>query len=351
MAKDSEKKPLKKEPDLNNFEMFIVSKYFENLQDFINLAKTNKYYQEVIETYDYNPIDINKSVMKVFDKMEVVDIHSKKELRLFYRRKRKPKLRLCMPVERDWYRKLLRNFTVVSNVGFIDSYHDLRHDTGKVVRFMDGDTDISNTIVREIDPPPGKRNVPLPKIVCHNCQTLYPSETLVRINDYAFYGSPLQYLGLPDTFQEFGRCSFMFSWLTVVRIPQSVREIPYGCFVHCQLEELIIPYVNKIDDFGIYSNAMLTRLEIGTSLREMSEVGIADNTRLMPLILPTTVRILPVNQDEEEEKVVSLEGRKGPDGLVRGKSMYRVTLDWLQPEEPIPDPLILEKDTIDIIIN
>ena len=345
MAKDSEKKPLKEEPDLNNFDMFIVSKYFENVQDFINLAKTNKYYQGIIDIYDYNPINVNKSVMKVFDKMEVIDIHSKKELRLFYRRKRKPKLRLCMPVERDWYRKLLRNFTVVSNVGFIDSYHDLRQDTGKVIRFMDGDTDISNTIVREIDPPPGKKNVPYPRIVSHQCLRLNTPETLTRINDYAFYGSFIQYLTLPNTFQEFGRCSFLCCWLTAVNVPPSVREIPYGCFAGCHLEELILPNVNKIDDFGIYNNESLTRLEIGPDLREMSEVAIANNTQLLPIIIPTTVRILPIKQDKDQYRVVTLSGiRDDPCGMMGG-FIYRVTLDWIQP------PFILEKRTKDVIIN
>ena len=131
----------------------------------------------------------------------------------------------------------------------------------------------------------------------------------------------------------------MLSWLTVVNIPPSVREIPYGCFVDCRLKELILPNVAKIDDFGIYNNENLTRLEIGTELREMSEVAIANNTQLMPLVIPTTVRTLPVKQDEDQYRVVTLAGiRDAPCGMMGG-FIYRVTLDWIQP------PLILEKRT------
>lgn len=344
MAKDSEKKPLK-EPYLKNHDMFIVSKYFDNVQDFINLVKTNKCYRDIIDKYDYNPIDLNENVLKVFSNIDAVDIHSKDDLQCLFERAEKPKLRLHMPVERGWYRDLIDGFNVMSNVGFIDKYNNLNHDTGKVVKFRYRNTDISNTIIREIDPPPGKRNVPLPKIKRHSCQTLTTPRTLVKINEYAFYGSPLQYLTLPDTFQEFGRCSFMLSWLTVINIPPSVREIPYGCFVHCRLKELILPNVAKIDDFGIYSNESLTRLEIGTDLREMSEVAIANNTQLMPLVIPPTVNILPIKQDEDQYKVVTLSGiRDTPDGMMGG-FIYRVTLDWIQP------PLILEKRTKDIIIN
>ena len=45
---------------IDRYCIFVVSKYFETINDYINIEKTNKEYRGIIEQFKYNPIPFKK---------------------------------------------------------------------------------------------------------------------------------------------------------------------------------------------------------------------------------------------------------------------------------------------------
>ena len=60
-------------------EIFIISKYFENDEDYINLVKTKKDYN-ILDLYRYNPIELTDKNIKLFKNIEYYHIYKKESL-------------------------------------------------------------------------------------------------------------------------------------------------------------------------------------------------------------------------------------------------------------------------------
>ena len=62
---------------LDNYCLFIASRYFDTLQDHINLVFVSKRLRFNMEKFHYNPISVNSRIMKFFPNMETQHIYSK----------------------------------------------------------------------------------------------------------------------------------------------------------------------------------------------------------------------------------------------------------------------------------
>ena len=60
-------------------EAMIISKYFNNAQDFINLSKTNKEYKDIPNNYYYNPIPLTQKCLKLFSNIETIHIYENED--------------------------------------------------------------------------------------------------------------------------------------------------------------------------------------------------------------------------------------------------------------------------------
>ena len=60
---------------LSQFDLMIISKYFDNIIDYINLSKTCKFYN-VIDKYNYNPLPINIDQLLIFENLDTIIIEN-----------------------------------------------------------------------------------------------------------------------------------------------------------------------------------------------------------------------------------------------------------------------------------
>ena len=60
---------------LDNYCLFIASRYFESLDDHINLVKTCKRMERNMEKFHYNPTSLNKIIMEWFPNVETLHIY------------------------------------------------------------------------------------------------------------------------------------------------------------------------------------------------------------------------------------------------------------------------------------
>ena len=60
---------------INEYIVFLASKYLETIDDHINLIMTSKKFSKNMEKYFYNPISLTQQTMKFFPRMEVLNIY------------------------------------------------------------------------------------------------------------------------------------------------------------------------------------------------------------------------------------------------------------------------------------
>ena len=60
---------------LNVESIFYVSKYFESVDDHVNLILSSRKFQNNMSNFKYNPVSINEKTRKFFDKMETLYIY------------------------------------------------------------------------------------------------------------------------------------------------------------------------------------------------------------------------------------------------------------------------------------
>ena len=76
---------------LSAFDLVIVGKYFDSIQDFKNVSKTCKEYGGLIDLYHFNPIPLNHSEFKLFPHLETFNIYSENDKLLLREYKRMTK--------------------------------------------------------------------------------------------------------------------------------------------------------------------------------------------------------------------------------------------------------------------
>lgn len=65
---------------IDDSHMMIVGKYFENVEDFMNVKMVNKKYRCITETYKYNPIPLNdERTRRMFSGIETQHLYSEED--------------------------------------------------------------------------------------------------------------------------------------------------------------------------------------------------------------------------------------------------------------------------------
>ena len=64
---------------LDNYCLFISSKYFETIQDHINLIQISKRMKLNMEKFHYNPISLTKKIVSFFPNVETQHIYKPKD--------------------------------------------------------------------------------------------------------------------------------------------------------------------------------------------------------------------------------------------------------------------------------
>lgn len=92
-------------------------------------------------------------------------------------------------------------------------------------------------------------------------------EGVVSIEDYAFYGTNLVKVDLPDTLQYIGKEAFHSAKLKKIKLPDSIKIIEICAFCHNNLKEVVLP----------------------KNLQVIKRAAFAGNKKLTEIIIPNTV--------------------------------------------------------------
>ncbi|GAB1220430.1 hypothetical protein ENUP19_0053G0028 [Entamoeba nuttalli] len=163
-------------------EIIIVSKYFEDIKDFINLEIGVKRFQGNMERFHFNPIPLNQSSRKLFPNIETFHIYNKedeifKDGRIF---------KYVI-----WYKVKVNSLEDFCFYG------------------------------------------------CNDIQSIEIPTSVSKIGDYCFICcSSLTSINIPTSVIEIGYgCFNECISLTSINIPSSITSFGKGCFYHCRCEE------------------------------------------------------------------------------------------------------------------
>lgn len=156
---------------------------------------------------------------------------------------------------------------VVYDNGYVSTYehfcecrvtlHDVKlHVLDKLIQGVDGDYLVSGTCVYSLD---GKtlyhmeeeKEISIPDVVEHigdyvfanyeNLNVIHFNEGLKSIGKYAFHGTEIECVELPDSLKLLGEGAFCMCGAEKLKLPCSIESIPYECFNLCPIETLTIP--------------------------------------------------------------------------------------------------------------
>ncbi|GAT99698.1 leucine rich repeat protein bspa family [Entamoeba histolytica] len=208
-------------------EIMIVSKYFEDINDFINLEIGIKRFQGNMERFHFNPIPLNQHSRKLFPNIETFHIYNKYD-EIF---KDGKIIKYVI-----WYK--------VSYSAYLEEKKEMNE--CKNIKYTQEDRiKYGNTIPIEVTSL-GDRCFSL-------CSEL----------------APINILKMIKIRNNFDRCSS----LTTINIPTSVTEIRNECFYRCKsLISIEIPTsISKIGDYCFYECLSLKSIEIPTSITEIGD--------------------------------------------------------------------------------
>nr|BAN38247.1 leucine rich repeat protein, BspA family [Entamoeba histolytica] len=268
-------------------EIMIVSKYFEGINDFVNLEMGVKRFQGNMERFHFNPIPLNQYSRKLFPNIETFHIYNKNDTKFQDGKIFKQVI---------WYEVNYQDYLKEKASG----------------------NDYKNVFINKDEKGVDLNNVP---------------EPINGIGDNFYASSNMTELQLSPKIKRIGKnCFSHCDQLTKVTVPTSISVLSDSCFYHCgHITEIILSdAIQKLEDFCFaecYSLKSITLplsiIKVGSrcfercsSLTNLNIPGYHftignriyfNNAPLITMVIPSSVKTineLPINKIPEGQKIV-----------------------------------------------
>lgn len=120
-------------------------------------------------------------------------------------------------------------------------------------------------------------------------QKIHLPESIKTIDIYAFSGTPLEYIELPENLQKLGHSAFRYCrMLKKVKFPEHLVEIPHDTFNDCgKLREVILPHDTEVIEAHAFSGcAALEQVDLPESVKRIEEGAFVTCVSLEKVHLP-----------------------------------------------------------------
>ncbi|KAL7714330.1 hypothetical protein QTN25_008108 [Entamoeba marina] len=232
---------------LDSYSLLIVSKYFKEEKDYINVMCVCKKFQETTEKLRFNPISI--SSLKLFPKIQTQYLYSNDDTKID-----------GIDNYEIWYKVDFKEYKrSPSNVKF----HFIRY--SKFNRFLNGN------------------NVP---------------KVITKINKKCFEGSEIQTITLPNSITSIGNdCFSRCTNLKIVVLPNRLIRINDNCFSNCfSLTSIVFPSsINSIGNSSFSYCSKLQSIDIPYYITSIGRESFHYCSALQSIKLPPLLTILQSN--------------------------------------------------------
>ncbi|EAL46591.1 leucine rich repeat protein bspa family [Entamoeba histolytica] len=238
-------------------EIMIVSKYFDDINDFINLEIGVKRFQGNMERFHFNPIPLNQYSRKLFPNIETFHIYNIydevfEDGRIF-------KYVIWYKVDYSRYLEEKEEMNEYKNIEYTQEDRKKYGNTipNEVTSLGYWCFSLCDDI-QEIEIPTSVTEIRSYCFErCSSLQTITIPTNVSKIGDSCFYKcSSLQTITIPTNVSKIRECCFYgCSSLTTINIPPSVTKIGNRCFEECySLTSINIEDVKYISEKRIFMN-------------------------------------------------------------------------------------------------
>ena len=237
--------------------MFIASRWFETIEDYINLELSTPKWKGNLLRFYYNPIQINKEFEReLFPKLETLYLYEYNDNE-YKEDKRIKKREIWYGVNKEEMKenkdttKIYKNIltTTPNEINVNEKKLRIGNDTGLIS--IGNKCFIKNLTMKNIKIP----------------------STIKSIGNHCFNGcEKLETLIIPNSVTQIGvSCFIGCSNLSEIYLSTSLREIPDACFVDCyKLKYIKIPNSVRIIGHHCFKNCKsLTEIELPKALKEI----------------------------------------------------------------------------------
>ena len=320
----------------NNYCIFIASRHFESIDDFIHLEMVTKRFRGNIEKFHYNPISLTNKLLPFFPNVETLHLYDKNDDFLIGGRI----FKYCVWFSFYIYYDAMKKKKRLNEEGYEIEYKRLsyykssrEYDYNEIIKDKENDKKEGDKVdfrlengiikieencfenyfqIKTITIPSSVKRIGKKAFSKCSVEKVIFNEGLKELNDSLFEGcSSLKSITIPNSVTRIGKyCFYDCKSLSYIDIPTSVKIIEDNCFAKCiSIERMIIPQsVTKIGcNIFCEMNNLLT-LEI-PQLTNMTTIGkdifINNECELISLSIPTSVK--RINGKSEFEEITRFE--------------------------------------------
>ncbi|GAB1221128.1 hypothetical protein ENUP19_0065G0001 [Entamoeba nuttalli] len=273
-------------------EIMIVSKYFDDINDFINLEIGIKRFRGNMERFHFNPIPLNQYSRRLFPNIETFHIY--KEEDEIFEDGRIFKYVIWYKVSYSTYLEEKEEMNEYKNIEYTQEDRKKYGNTIPIEVTSLGNRCFYGCNIQSIEIPTNVSEIG--NYCFYECTSLISINiptSVSKIGNYCFYGcKSLTSINIPPSISEIGDyCFEECSSLTSITIPTSVSEIGHGCFYECtSLISINIPTsVSEIGDDCFDRCYSLKSINIPTSVTEIGDGCFYECSSLTLINIPSSV--------------------------------------------------------------
>ncbi|KAL7714351.1 hypothetical protein QTN25_008128 [Entamoeba marina] len=304
---------------LDSYSLLIVSKYFKEEKDYINVMCVCKKFQETTEKLRFNPIPIIS--MKLFPMIQTQYLYSNDDTKI----DGIDNYEIWFIVDYDTYLKFKDKFNIKFH-HIVYSQEDMEK-YGKMLPKavnMIADLCYAQTCIKTVTIPTNITSVGKNcYCYCYELSDVSLSTSLTNINEYCFSScTSLQSIEIPTSILSFGYASFInCSSLQTITFPNSLTYIGDACFHECtSLKSITLPSsLNKLNNFVFYKCYSLTKIEFPTILNSIGDECFYECTSLTKITFPTSLQSIGISCFKGCINLLTIQGNKE---IQLGKDCY-----------------------------
>ncbi|ELP92049.1 hypothetical protein EIN_292280 [Entamoeba invadens IP1] len=274
---------------LSGYHIMIVSKYFDDFGNFINLELVCKKFGGNMEKFHFNPIPLNSKTLGYFPNIETLHLWNKKDENFgnefMINRRENGDMENKNVLKNKFYRIIVWfsvNFVIVD-------------------RNKNRNIEFKNVTYTQIDRKKFGNNIPSSVTsigdkcfsFCGSLTSVTIPSSVSSIGEGCFSGcSNLGSVTIPSSVTSIGYCCFSgCSSLRSITIPSSVRSIGGSCFCKCSsLSSITIPSsIRSIGGYCFYECSSLIVITIPSSVRLINDWCFSGCSSLSSVTIPSSV--------------------------------------------------------------
>lgn len=255
---------------LDSYSLFLVGKYFESYDDFVNAEKTCKKYRGITKEYKYNPIPLEQNEINLFPNIQTFNLYDgydsnpDSDSQHIITDLQKKNKSIMINIYEDDNKTDDAKYAIIKED---PNYQIISIKTGKLNLHMINNDNVNDNVNVltgiDVDIPTGTSEIVIPYHI-----TKIAEDCFNPGNDITDFSQNLRSIFIPKNVKMLGSRAFYNCYITHITLPNTIPFIPESCFAECsKLKNITLPNsIQYIDDTAFYNCSELKNIILPDSV-------------------------------------------------------------------------------------